>query len=165
VDDRASRRDPGAGWGAAVFAAWLLLVASGFWNLVAIPMREAAAAALDPAQAAVVERWARSAVVASGRRLLVDPQACACGTPARTALLDRMRDAGVGVLAVDVDAARLPLRPEVVLLDADGRLRYAGPATPTLFCTAGRHAVEAALRAPPHAPALVLPADCRCETG
>lgn len=163
--DRAAPRDPGPGWGLAVFAAWLLLVASGFWNVVAVPMREAAAAALDPAQASVVEGWARGAAGAPGRRVLVDDGACACDAGVREALLRRVRDEGVVVQPLGADVARLPLRPEVVLLDEAGRLRYAGPATPTVFCSAGRHALEAALRAPPEAPALVLPADCRCQAG
>lgn len=163
----ATPRDPGAGWGVAVLLAWLLLVASGFWNLVAVPMREAAAAALDPAQAVVVERWAAEAAGPRARASMVlfDPGACACGADARESLLRRFRERGVTTRPVAADLARLPLRPEVLVIDAHGRLRYAGPAAPTAFCSGPRHAAERALSMPTHAPALVLPADCPCNVG
>lgn len=163
----AAAHDPGAPLGVALLVAWLVLVASGFWWLIAVPMRDAAAAALDPRQAQVVERWALDAVgpAAGLPRVLHDDGACACGEATRAAVLARLRAADAGVVPLPAVAVRLPLRPELVVLDADGRLRYAGPASPTAFCAGPRHAAEIALTLPADAPALVLPRDCGCDTG
>lgn len=163
----AEAKDPGAPLGVAVLVAWLVLVASGFWWLIAVPMRDAAAAALDPRQALVVERWALDAVgPATGLPVVLhDDHACACAAASRAPILARLRAAHAGTVPVPVDAPRLPLRPELVVLDADGRLRYAGPASPTAFCTGPRHAAELALLLPADAPALVLPRECGCDTG
>jgi hypothetical protein len=160
-------KDPGAPLGVALLVAWLVLVASGFWWLVAVPMREAAATALDPRQALVVERWATEVAgpAAGVPRVLHDDAACACAEQARTAVLGRLRAHPATTARIPVDAPRLPLRPELVVLDADGRLRYAGPAAPTAFCAGPRHAAEIALALPADAPALVLPRDCGCDTG
>ncbi len=159
-------RDPGAGWGVAVLLAWALLAVSGFWNLVALPMRAAAAMATDPHQALLVEQWTLAVLGDSAARVQVvyDAQACACGDPPRQALLGRLKARGVAIAQLAEDAARLPLRPEVIVLEG-GRLRYAGPLAPTTFCTTGRHVVEAALAAPRDAAALVLPPQCACDTG
>jgi hypothetical protein len=167
IADAATRARPD-GLGFAVFAAWLLLVASGFWNVIVRPMQAQAAQAQDPAQRALVEHWAREALGDSlqGRRavVLVDPLACACQAAGAAALAARLRGAGARVAELPGGAPRLPQRPEVVVLDAEGRLRYAGPAAPTLFCTTGHSLAEAALAAAPaDFPALVLPAECRCD--
>lgn len=163
----AAANDPGAPLGVALLVAWLALVASGFWWLIAVPMREAAASALDPHQAMVVERWAiEAAGAATGvPRVLHDDAACSCGQAERAAVLGRLRSSRVTIAPLPDDVPRLPLRPELVVLDADGRLRYAGPAAPTAFCAGPRHAAEIALALPSDAPALVLPVDCRCDTG
>lgn len=160
-------KDPGAPLGVALLVAWLVLVASGFWWLIAVPMREAAAAALDPRQALVVERWAHDAAgpLAGLPVVLHDDLACACAEGRRAPVLARLRAAHAGTVPLPVDAPRLLLRPELVVLDADGRLRYAGPAAPTAFCAGPRHAAEIALALPADAPALVLPRDCGCDTG
>ena len=165
-DAAAPRR--GEALGFAVFAAWLLLAASGFWNLIVLPMRAAAAQAADPAQLAVVERWARDALPRGGgaARVLLDATACGCASPQAAALAARLRAAGVEIVELPAAAARLPQRPEVAVLDGAGRLRYAGPAAPALFCAAGRSLAESALEsASPDFPALVLPAQCACDEG
>lgn len=163
----AAANDPGAPLGVALLVAWLVLVASGFWWLIAVPMREAAATALDPRQAQVVERWALDAAgPATGQPVVLhDEHACACTAASRAPILARLRALHAGTVAVPVDALRLPLRPELVVLAADGRLRYAGPAAPTAFCAGSRHAAEIALALPADAPALVLPRECGCDTG
>jgi hypothetical protein len=158
----------GEALGFAVFAAWLLLAASGFWNLIVVPMQAAAAQAADPAQRAAVERWARDAIPRGGGQahVLLDAAACGCASPSAAALAARLRAAGVDVFELPAGAARLPQRPEVAVLDGSGRLRYAGPAAPTLFCTARGSLAESALSSAPSGfPALVLPAECHCDEG
>jgi hypothetical protein len=166
VDGHRPPRDPGAAVGFAVFVAWLLLAASGFWNLIVRPMQAQAAQASDPAQLATVEAWVRSQVRArpAGEMVLLDVGACGCVGKAAEALGLRLRIAGVPVRELARDAPRLPQRPEISVLDASGKLRYAGPAAPALFCTSSHTLAEAALAAGPRGfPALVLPSECSCE--
>lgn len=179
---------PGDGLGMAVFVAWLVLAVSGFWNLIVLPMQARAAQANDPAQRAAVEHWARSALDAQAPArstasphvrpgdapsaavpmgapiVLVDPAACGCVASAAVSLAERLRAGGVAVVDLPRDAQRLAQRPEVAVLDGDRRLRYAGPAMPTLFCTSGRSLAESAVHAgAAGGAALVLPAECNCD--
>lgn len=166
VDGNRPDRDPGAALGVAVFVAWLLLVASGFWNLIVRPMQAQAAYASDPAQLATVEAWVRSQVRAqpTGDMVLLDVAACGCVGRAAVALRERLRIAGVTVRELPRESPRLPQRPEISVLDASGKLRYAGPVAPALFCTSSHTLAEAALAAGPRGfPALVLPSECSCE--
>lgn len=181
-------RSPGDGFGMAVFVAWLVLAVSGFWNLIVLPMQARAAQANDPVQRAAVEHWARSALGAqapprgiaspdgrpdvardaampiSAPIVLVDPVACGCVASAAVSLAERLRAGGVAVVDLPRDATRIAQRPEVAVLDGDGRLRYAGPAMPALFCTSGRSLAESAVHAgAAGSAALVLPAECRCD--
>lgn len=188
IDSPAPGRSPGDGLGTALFVAWLLLAVSGFWNLIVLPMQAQAARASDPAQRAAVERWAHGALAVQAHArgapsvdepardprssaaeigapiVLVDPAACGCVAPAVVSLAERLRAAGVAVVDLPRDAARLAQRPEVAVLGGDGRLRYAGPAMPSLFCTTGRTLAESAVRAETAGgAALVLPAECNCD--
>jgi hypothetical protein len=90
--------------------------------------------------------------------VFVSPQACACRAGAIDALRRRAAHAGFAVhLALD----GLPAAAEVAAFDAAGRLRYAGPVHPTLFCLGDRSPAELLLRSDSPA-ALVLPAECAC---
>lgn len=162
--------EPGALLGGLLFLAWALLVVSGFWILIVAPMRAAAAAATDPARIARIEDWWRQSARATGTATLVfDPTACDCDGGA-VATIDSLqagfRARGAVVLALAAGAQRPPFSPQVLAFDSRGRLRYAGPLRPSLFCNGPRPPVEAALFVDEPVPlALVLPDECDCPQG
>lgn len=153
-------RDPGAGLGFALLLAWIGLVVSGFQVLIAAPMRAALDAGAAARLARPFEEWV--AALDSGPlaqpTLYIDPAACACRGGAFEALGRRAARDGIAVRRA---GPALPGHAEVAAFDAGGRLRYAGPLHPAVFCLGERSPAELLLRT--DAPvALVLPAECPC---
>lgn len=164
MQSSANSRDPGPRIAIAASLAWGLLVVSGFWNLVVAPMQVAAATASDPVRIAQVQAWWQAqAVPEQGPLLVVAPSACRCGVPASDAA-HAAQAAGVRALMLGPGDALPPYGADVVAVDGDGRVRYAGPLMPRLFCS-GRQSLALALlqSAPTDAVALILPAECHCS--
>lgn len=163
-------RDPGRDVALALFLAWLLLVASGFWLLVAIPAQAALAAASQPDRGDVFERWLVSELpnTASERVVVVDPaRDCHCEDTEDVelaAFLRRVGSVGIRVIERDSAAPPLPAGARIAVFGADGRLRYAGPLRVPMFCSGMTTLADAALREiNASAPAMVFGSNCVCE--
>jgi len=164
------RVDPGRDVALALFLAWLVLVVSGFWLLLAMPTRAALAAASEPQRIEVFERWLASEQLstAAERVVVVDPSRdCHCDDTEAVelaAFVKRATSMGIRVIERAWVATPLPAHARIAVFGAEGRLRYAGPLRVPMFCSGMTTLADAALREiNASAPAMVFGSNCVCE--
>lgn len=150
---------PSCAKGSSALTAWVLVAAwLGLMLGVGAALRPSAPQRLEGASAeAQVAAWAPwlAAAPASADRLWIGDSSCGCDAPATERLEGWAADLGVEV-------RRVPELAGVALVDASGRLRYAGEAGALVTHCAGARGFAAWWQGPPGRP--VLMQACACSS-